>query len=130
MKRKFVAILGLVFALAVILVAGVAASSGLQVRVLDQGDFWQVGFDPGEYAYEIEYLEGDMFVTVEAIFLDENQQEVRSITHTLVENSRMSAQRSFKSSTVGDQGSSSAVRFKCSSGRARVSFGSVEDIGG
>ncbi len=130
MKRKLVAALVLVLGVAVILVAGVFANSGLQVRVLDQGDSWQVLFEPGEYAYEIEYIEGDMFVAVEAVFLNESQQEVYSVTHTLVENSRMSVLRSFKTSGVGDGGKSAALRFKCGSGRARVSFGLAEDIGG
>ena len=117
-------ILGLVFARS----TGHAATDTRQVRVLTAGGTWQVEYAPGEYAYQIEYLAGDMFVTVEARFLGEDSKVVHSTTHTLVQNSRMSAQRTFHAGKVGDGVSTTAICFECGSGKARVTFGAAKDL--
>lgn len=122
--------LGLVCAVLFASTLGYAATSERHVRVLNQGDYWQVEYSPGEYTYQIEYLEGDLFVSVQAFFLDENQAVVYSTTHTLVENNRMSAVRTFKAAKVVEGVTTSAVRFECGSGKARISFGPVGTIKG
>ena len=107
---------------------GHAASTERQVRVLSQGDCWQVACSPGDNAYEIEYLDGDMFVTVKAQFLDDQLAVVYATTHTLVEHSRMSTQRTFAPDKLAAGGKASAVRFECGSGRARITFGPAAAI--
>lgn len=130
MIRVFISLnLALMLAASLVSSAGYA-SSGFQVRVLDQGQSWQVGCDAGQYAYQIEYLEGDMFVTVEAQFLDEELEVVHTSSHTLVENKRMTAQRTFSAEEIFEGTKASAIRFECGSGKARVSFGPAEAING
>lgn len=104
------------------------AAVGCQVRVLDQGDSWQVDCKTGQYAYEIEYLDGDMFVTVEAQFLNDDLQVVHTTTHTLVEDTRMTAQRTFAPDRIVEGAKASAIRFQCGSGKARISFGPADKL--
>lgn len=118
----------LLVATGVVATVGHAANAERQVRVLSKGDQWQVACIPGNNAYEIEYLDGDMFVTVEAQFLDETLAVVHTSTHTLVEHSRMSAKRTFEPDKLADGVKATAVRFQCGSGRARISFGSADTI--
>lgn len=99
-----------------------------QVRVLGQGDAWQVEIGQGEYAYQIEYLDGNMFVTVEAQFLSPESEVVYAATHTLVQDNRMSALRVFRPEKVADGKKASGLRFLCDSGKARISFGPAKSF--
>ncbi len=107
------------------LVAG-SALAALQQEgasmVLDRGESWQLALDPREYHYVIEYLDGDMFVTVAANFLDEQNEVVYTSTHTLVQDKRMSAEQSFQADKVADAWKARAVRFECDAGRVRITM--------
>ena len=129
---KIAAAFHLILALGLCMAVGLgyASTPDRQVRVLNQGDSWQVAFAPGEYAYQIEFLEGKMFVSVDANFLDENDVVVYSTTHTLVDKNRMRATRTFAASQVVEGVATKAVRFECGSGKARISFGLAKAING
>ena len=110
-------------------VAALAAGSALAAldqesasMVLDRGESWQLALDQREYHYVIEYLDGDMFVTVAANFLDERNEVVHTSTHTLVQDKRMSAEQSFQADKVADIWRARAVRFECDAGRVRITL--------
>ena len=113
---------------ALTLAAGTALAS-LQHReastILDRGESWEQTLDQQEYHYVIEYLDGDMFVTVAANFLDDRNEVVHTSTHTLVQNKRMSAEQQFRADTVGDSRPARAVRFECDAGRVRITLKSM-----
>ena len=110
---------------AMILAAGSALAS-LQreelTRILDRGESWEQVLDQEAYHYVIEYLDGDMFVTVAANFLDEKNAVVHTSTHTLVQDKRMSAEYSFQADKVADAWKARAVRFECDAGRVRITM--------
>ncbi|MGE4505018.1 MAG: hypothetical protein AB7D51_06690 [Desulfovibrionaceae bacterium] len=128
MRKSIGVLLAVALLLALAGTYGLASTGDRQVRVLSQGDAWQVEFGQGEYAYQIEYLDGNMFVTVEAQFLASNSEVVYAATHTLVQDNRMSALRVFQAERVADGQKASGLRFHCDSGKARVSFGPAKSF--
>lgn len=117
--------------LLILLLAAVALAAGTALAaleqegasmVLDRGESWQLALDKREYHYVIEYLDGDMFVTVAANFLDERNEVVHINTHTLVQDKRMSAEQSFEADKVADAWRARAVRFECDAGRVRITM--------
>lgn len=118
--------LPLLLLLAAMILAAGSALASLQreelTRILDRGESWEQVLDQEAYHYVIEYLDGDMFVTVAANFLDDRHEVVHTSTHTLVQNKRMSAEQQFRADTVGDSRPARAVRFECDAGRVRITL--------
>lgn len=90
--------------------------------VLNQGDVWEHQLTPGEYAYCIDYLDGDMFVTVKTQFIGPGGDVLAEMTHTLVREQRMSVRKQFRTEKVSEQAEPQCIRFACDSGRVRVSL--------
>lgn len=110
---------------AVLLVCSVAFAvkdASVGETVLKQGDIWEHRLDSGEYAYRIDYLDGDMFVTVSAQFLGPQGGILMETSHTLVRDQRMSVQQNFRTDAVSDSAAPERIRFACDSGRVRVAL--------
>ncbi|MGE4553891.1 MAG: hypothetical protein AB7D57_12325 [Desulfovibrionaceae bacterium] len=117
-------LLGAALLLALALAGHALAVPGVRPAemVLDRGQSWQLSFPQGDYGYTIEYLGGDLFVTVEAEFMDEAQHVVYKSTHTLVQDKRMSAEQRFSSDKVAEVWKTRGIRFVCDSGKVRITF--------
>ncbi|WP_155887646.1 hypothetical protein [Paucidesulfovibrio longus] len=111
-------ILILAFAGAAFAVQGAEPSQS----VISQGGVWEHPLAPGEYAYCIDYLDGDMFVTVKTQFLGPEGNVLAEATHTLVREQRMSVRKQFRTEKVSDLAEPQRIRFACDSGRVRVSL--------
>ncbi|MGE4290766.1 MAG: hypothetical protein AB7E32_01025 [Desulfovibrio sp.] len=90
--------------------------------VLNKGDTWEHALEPGEYAYRIDFLDGDMFVTVKTQFLGPEDTVLAETTHTLVREQRMSVRKQFRTEKISDLAEPQRIRFACDSGKARVSL--------
>lgn len=124
-------LLPLLLLVGVFLALGVALASpekSGEIRLLGADQVWKVEFPPGEYAYSIEYLEGDMFITVAASFLDQDAEVLHTSTHTLIQNERMAAHQTFSSDKVADKALATAIQFKCDSGKVRIRFGEAAKL--
>lgn len=97
--------------------------------VLGTGEVWEHVLAPGEYAYCIDYLDGDMFVTVKTQFLGPQGGVLAETTHTLVREQRMRVRKEFRTERISEQAEPQCIRFACDSGRVRVSLLPVEDGG-
>ncbi|MEF2146163.1 MAG: hypothetical protein V3573_12025 [Desulfovibrionaceae bacterium] len=88
--------------------------------ILNPGDTWELPLHPGAYCYSIEYLDGDMFATVNTMFLNVRSEVLSVNCHTLVRDKRMSLRQEFRTRDVAEGGESARIRFECDSGKVRV----------
>ncbi|MDD4730601.1 MAG: hypothetical protein PHX58_01570 [Desulfovibrio sp.] len=122
MVRRLIRVVALCTLLLVCGTASALMGDAPGETVLGQGDSWEHPLASGKYAYRIDYLDGDMFVTVNTQFLGPEGGVLLETSHTLVRDQRMSVQKHFRTESVSESKRPESIRFACDSGRVRVAL--------